>query len=175
MKIAFFGGSFDPPHIAHELIVKKALEKLDVDKLIVMPSFLNPFKTRSVATPAMRLKWMRKIFKGADRVVVDDFESTRGKPTPSIESIRYLKEKLHPSHIYLIIGADNLPKLSKWDSFDALSREVEFVIATRDAIAIDKKYKTLNIKEGISSSRIRDESYFDEVPASIRDEVSKIY
>lgn len=175
MNIAFFGGSFDPPHIAHELIVKKALKKLDIDKLIVMPSFLNPFKIRSVATPEMRLGWMKEVFKGMDKVIVDDFESRQGKPTPSFESILYLKKKFNPSHIYLIIGADNLPKLHRWDRYDELAREVEFVIATRGDIKIDKKYKILNLKEDISSTKIRDESYFDEVPASIRDEVGKIY
>ncbi len=38
MKIALFGGSFDPPHKGHDAIVKEALAKLDIDKLIIMPT-----------------------------------------------------------------------------------------------------------------------------------------
>ena len=44
MKIAIFGGSFDPIHIAHKKIVETALKELDIDKLIIVPTYLNPFK-----------------------------------------------------------------------------------------------------------------------------------
>ena len=44
MRIAVFGGSFDPIHIAHVAIVKNALNSLNIDKLIVVPTYLNPFK-----------------------------------------------------------------------------------------------------------------------------------
>lgn len=44
MRVAIFGGSFDPPHIGHEKIIQKALEKLDIDVLFVVPTYLNPFK-----------------------------------------------------------------------------------------------------------------------------------
>lgn len=44
MKIALFGGSFDPPHNGHNSVVLEALEKLDIDKLIIMPTYINPFK-----------------------------------------------------------------------------------------------------------------------------------
>ncbi|HHE07967.1 MAG TPA: ribosome silencing factor RsfS, partial [Chlorobaculum parvum] len=46
MKVAIFGGSFDPPHMGHQGIVQRAVEVLDIDKLIVLPAFLNPFKRR---------------------------------------------------------------------------------------------------------------------------------
>jgi len=44
LNIAIFGGSFDPPHTGHELIVQKALEILDIDKLLVVTTYLSPFK-----------------------------------------------------------------------------------------------------------------------------------
>ena len=50
--VAIFGGSFDPPHKGHQRIVEKATEVLDIDKLIVVPAYLNPFKTSSLANAA---------------------------------------------------------------------------------------------------------------------------
>ena len=44
MRVAIFGGSFDPPHIGHEEIIKQSLAKLDIEALFVVPTFLNPFK-----------------------------------------------------------------------------------------------------------------------------------
>jgi nicotinate-nucleotide adenylyltransferase len=60
-SIALFGGSFDPPHIGHEAIVK-ALMKLDeIDKIIIMPTYLNPFKTEFFAPADLRVKWLKKL------------------------------------------------------------------------------------------------------------------
>ena len=42
MRIAIFGGSFDPIHVAHVTVVKEALNKLDIDTVIVVPTYLNP-------------------------------------------------------------------------------------------------------------------------------------
>lgn len=54
MNIALFGGSFDPPHKGHEAIIKEALKKLDIDKLIIMPTFINPFKQNFSADEKQR-------------------------------------------------------------------------------------------------------------------------
>lgn len=53
MKIALFGGSFDPPHQGHESVIKEALNTLEIDKLIIMPAFISPFK-ESVSVPAQK-------------------------------------------------------------------------------------------------------------------------
>ena len=44
--IALFGGSFDPPHIGHEAVVKALKDFKEIDKIIIMPTFLNPFKSK---------------------------------------------------------------------------------------------------------------------------------
>ena len=61
MKLALFGGSFDPVHLGHDSIVKMALSGLDIDKLIIMPTFISPFKSEFSAPPELRLKWIREI------------------------------------------------------------------------------------------------------------------
>ncbi|DAB35050.1 MAG TPA: nicotinate-nicotinamide nucleotide adenylyltransferase, partial [Sulfurospirillum sp. UBA12182] len=55
MKIAIFGGSFDPPHKGHESIVNEALKTLDIETLFVVPTYLNPFKDSFVADERTRL------------------------------------------------------------------------------------------------------------------------
>jgi nicotinate-nucleotide adenylyltransferase len=50
IKVAIFGGSFDPPHKGHQNIVQRALETLEIDKLIILPAYLNPFKQNSLAS-----------------------------------------------------------------------------------------------------------------------------
>ena len=70
MRIAIFGGSFDPLHIAHVAIVHSALNKLDIDKLIVVPTYLNPFKNSFYLDPATRLILLQKVFNKIKNVEI---------------------------------------------------------------------------------------------------------
>ena len=155
-KVAVFGGSFDPPHIGHETIVNQAIKILDIDKIIIVPTFLNPFKNKSHLNSKKRLSLIKEIFKNNSKVIICDFEVNEKRQVPTIQTIEHLQEKYSLEKIYLIIGADNLEKLHLWNSFEKLEQEVEFVVATRDNIKIDSKYKILDVKCDISSTKIRE-------------------
>ncbi len=74
MKIALFGGSFDPPHKGHDAIIKEALAKLDIDKLIIVPTFINPFKKGFFADEKQRFAWVNKLWGNLEKVEICDFE-----------------------------------------------------------------------------------------------------
>lgn len=151
--IALFGGSFDPPHIAHELIVKEALKINDVEKVVIMPTFLNPFKTTSFAPALLRLKWLKSIFHSYKNVEISSFEVEKEEKTPTITTVEHLLNEY--SKIYLIIGADNLKSLDKWYRYEDLKKLVTFVIASRDNIDVAKSFIQLDIAEEISSTQLR--------------------
>ncbi|TKX30326.1 ribosome silencing factor RsfS [Campylobacter sp. MIT 12-5580] len=175
MKIAFFGGSFDPPHLGHDAVVKAALNTLDIDKLIIMPTFINPFKQGFVASKEQRFLWAKKLWGNLEKVEICDFEIKQERPVPSIESVLYLQKRFKPSKIYLIIGADHLASLHSWHEFDTLNKMVEFVVASRLKITIPKEFKKLDIDFDIASSFIRDTLDVSEVCESIKDEVKEYY
>jgi len=158
MNLALFGGSFDPFHKGHMAIIKEALSRLKLDKLIIMPTYLNPFKSSSYFTPSQRYKELKKLVLD-ERVVISDYEITKGRATTTIESVEHLIALYNLSKIYLIIGADNLELLHTWERYNDLKTFVEFVIASRDNIKIPQQYKILNINEDISSSQIKTEMY----------------
>ncbi len=93
MKIALFGGSFDPPHAGHDAAVKAILSALKPDLLVIMPSFLNPFKKSFSAPPQLRLRWCRALWSGAPSVEVSDYEISQNVPVPTIQSVKFLLEK----------------------------------------------------------------------------------
>lgn len=173
MQLAIFGGSFDPVHIAHVKIVEQALKKLEIDKIVVVPTFLNPFKTDYHLEPNTRYELLKKIFLKNKKVEVCDFEIKQNEAVPSIKTVKYLKNLYKPSKIYLIIGADNLKSLEKWYKFEELNSLVEFVIATRDGYIDDKldSYKVLNINIDISSSKLREEFDLNFIPYQIKDDI----
>lgn len=175
MKIAVFGGSFDPPHIGHVTIVKKALEHLDIDLLIIVPTYLNPFKKRFAAPPNLRLLWLKKIFAPYTRVAISDFEIRQNRATYAIETIEYLKRRYAPSKIYYLIGSDNLPSLHKWHNYQKLKKEVEFVVFTRRGYKVRGNYKVLHIDVPISSTELRAHPKQRFLPKIIAREIMRFY
>ena len=93
MKIALFGGSFDPPHAGHDAAVKAILSALKPDLLVIMPSFLNPFKKNFSAPPQLRLRWCRALWSDTPRIKVSDYEISQNRSVPTIQSVKFLLEK----------------------------------------------------------------------------------
>lgn len=93
MKIALFGGSFDPPHAGHDAAVRAILSSLKPDLLVIMPSFLNPFKKSFSAPPQLRLRWCRALWSDAPHVKVSDYEISQNCSVPTIQSVKFLLEK----------------------------------------------------------------------------------
>ena len=172
--VAIFGGSFDPPHKAHQNIVKLALQKLDIEYLLVVPTYLNPFKDRWHTPPQKRLEWCKTIFSDT-KVLVDDYEIKEQKSVPTYQSINYFNQKY--SVRYLIIGSDNVAKLTKWYNFRWLNEHIIWVIFTRDGHSIDtthlREYIIIPMDIPISSTDIRDKHIVDMVDDSIKSSVIK--
>lgn len=173
MQIAIFGGSFDPIHIAHEAIVKETLKTLDIDKLIVVPTYLNPFKHSFYLEPKTRFNLLQKVFDKFEKVEVSDYEINQKKTSYSINTVNYLKKLYNPTKIYLIIGEDNLESLENWYQIDELKKIVEFVIASRKGFKINnaEKFISLNIDIDISSTLLRNKIDFDYIPEEIKDDI----
>ncbi len=174
--IAIFGGSFDPPHKGHQRIVEKAIEKLQIDQLFVVPAYLNPFKTSSLADASTRLAWCHTLFDPIERVKVDDYEIKEGKSTVTSQSVKHFNQRYHVK--YLIIGSDNLSTLTKWHEFEWLNETVTWVIATRDDHHLDtgalNKWELLPIEAPMSSTQIREEKDLQFIDEKIRESVKHI-
>jgi len=176
VKIAIFGGSFDPPHIGHQEIVKRAVDMLDIDKLLVVPAFLNPFKSSTLASPELRLEWCHTIFDPIDGVEICDYEISMGRAVYSSETIEYLSRLYRVE--YIIIGADNINSIDRWHRFDWIDSQVTWVIARRSDFEIDRDILThsivLDIDEDISSTVIRERRDISVVDDKIKLEVKNL-
>ena len=172
MKKAIFGGSFDPPHIGHLEVIQQAMISLDIDELIVVPAFLNPFKSKSYAPAQLRLKWLRSMTEKMNSVRVSSYEIDQNRAVASIETVKHFKNS---DDIYVIIGADNLKGLSSWKDFKELDEMVTWVVATRDNIEIPSGYISLDVNQNISATQLREqiqEAYLDK---SIAKEILDFY
>ena len=118
MKIALFGGSFDPPHAGHDAAVRAILSALKPDLLVIMPSFLNPFKKSFSAPPQLRLRWCRALWSDAPHVEVSDYEISQNRSVPTIQSVKFLLEKYDGNGK---IAAETAAAASETQSADKIS------------------------------------------------------
>jgi len=172
--VAIFGGSFDPPHIGHVQIVQEALKKLPITKLYIVPTYLNPFKTKFHVDAKIRFEWLKKLFT-CKEIEILDYEINQERAVPTIETVKYLFSKQNFKKIYLIIGADNYANISKWNKYEELKELVEFVVATRDAEHLPKDLKKLSINVNISSSKLREKMDITFIPKIIENDIKMYY
>ncbi len=179
MDIAVFGGSFDPPHIGHEKIVQLALTELPIDRLFVVPTFLNPFKENFHLEPSERFELLKDLFEENKKVEIYDYEIKQKKKTPTFETISFLKASYNIEKIYLIIGADNLKNIHLWYNFLELKKFVSIVVVTRDGIVLendsllDLRYLYLDVK--VSSTNLRENMNLDLIPTKLREKVRELW
>src|SRR3954469_10449215 len=131
LRVALFGGSFNPPHVAHQLAALYVLETAPVDALWFVPAFehafgkpLVPFEDRlamcELATAAL----------GA-RVRVSDVERAIGGRSLTLRTVRRLTA-LHPEHAFsLVIGSDLQADVSSWYRAEELVRAIPFIVVDR--------------------------------------------
>ncbi len=171
--VALYGGSFDPPHTGHYKIVDALTQLEYIDKVVVMPTYLNPFKSSYCASPQLRLQWLRSLFASYKNVEVSSFEIDLNREVPTIETVEHLKTMY--SKIYLVIGADNVNSLHNWHNYEALKKLVSFIVVTRENFSIPKEFITLKVQEDVSSSQLRQNMQSEKIPKTLAKEISKFY
>lgn len=178
MDVAIFGGSFDPFHIGHEKIVSLALNELKISKLFIVPTYLNPFKNSSFLNANTRLELIQEIYEDTQNIKIIDYEVNKEKKIPTIQSVKYLKNKFDLKTIYLIIGADNLKDIHLWYNFENLKQLVKFVIISRDKIMLKNDNINaiyLNFDENISSTSLRKNMELKFIPKKIQQKVKELW
>ena len=152
------------------------MKHLDIDKLLIIPTYLNPFKTSACADSQTRLRWMRTLTQKYKKVEVLDIESSKQEPTPTYETLMELKLRYNfTQKPYLIIGADNLESLHKWHKYDLLKQEVTFVVASRKNFKQEHPYLTLDVQCDVSSTNLRLKPNNEDLPAQLADEIMDFY
>ncbi len=130
MTIGIYGGSFNPVHFGHVNVARQAIEELALDRLVVIPANVSPFKTDGAETAAEfpwdRLEMVRNAFRKMEKVVVDERELNRGGVSFAIDTAREIAAENPGAKLYFIIGEDSVEGLPRWKDYEELRKIVEF-------------------------------------------------
>lgn len=124
MKIGFMGGTFSPPHKGHYRSALYFAKELSLDKLIIIPTFVSPFKTEcdKTASDTDRLEMSRLCFRGLDKVICDveisDMEIAKKQTSYTVETIKQLKGDYPNDELFMYVGSDMFLSLERWKDFE---------------------------------------------------------
>lgn len=160
MKIALFGGSFNPIHNKHVELVDTVLEKGIVDNVWVVPCGNHAFKN-GLALAQNRIDMINLALSGRDNVRVERYEVERPGVSYAYDTFTGLK-RMYPNRDFMfLIGSDILKEIERWHEFEKLRKEAKFVIFHRTGYSIPNK--GLNVvstfeenPSDLSSSKIRE-------------------
>ncbi len=169
MKYGIFGGAFDPPHVEHIEMARRACAELGLDRLYVVVTYIPPHKSGATADFKHRLEMARIAFKDNPKVIVTDIEEHLSD-SYSTTVVAAIKECAPDAEWYFVMGGDSVEKMLTWHQPERLSSMVKFALIKRGGYAtfddslralertIDLDYVIMDyVGEEVSSSVVQGE------------------
>ena len=133
MRVALFGGTFDPVHLGHIAVARVAAEKFKLNQVYFVPADLPPHKQKRKLTDFQHRFAMLALATIDDkRFVPSLLDAHTGQPNYSIDTVRRLKKELKTlDKLYFLIGMDAFKEIATWRQPEELLAECEFIVAAR--------------------------------------------
>ena len=130
-RLGMFGGSFDPPHIAHLALALHAIAQFHLNELRIIPTGDAWHKSRHLTASPHRLAMTRLAFAEVPHTVVDPREIDRSGATYTIDTLHELHAEEPDAQLFLFIGADQAHAFKTWHRWQDISGLATVVVAER--------------------------------------------
>jgi len=158
-RIALFGGSFNPPHVAHQMSALYVLETQPVDQLWIVPTYVHPFQ-KQLASFEDRVAMCNLMAAPlGERVVVSKIEEELAqrpgfRASRTHDLVHYLVEQ--GLEVRLVIGSDIMSETSKWYRWSDLVNKAPLIILAREGFEAPPGSTVTGVTmPAISSTQIR--------------------
>jgi nicotinate-nucleotide adenylyltransferase len=142
MRIAFFGGTFDPPHRGHIAIAKAAIARLDLDQVLVAPVATHPLKGGTGhSSYEDRLAMVRLAVADEPGLIASDVDAPLpgGEPNYTFATLQRLRSRLPPADVlFCLLGADSFLTLKQWHQCAQLLLFCDFIVAGRPGFSLEQ-------------------------------------
>jgi len=165
VKLALFGGSFDPPHLGHLAFARFALDALAPDRLLWLPAGRQWQKPDQVmAAGVHRVQMLKRLTADEPRFVVDDRELHRRGPSFTADTLGEFKRQSPDAELMFLIGQDQYARLPTWYRAETVAALATLVVVPRAGEAVvtppgmpPHRLQVLDLPDNpISSTAVRD-------------------
>jgi nicotinate-nucleotide adenylyltransferase len=147
-RIAFFGGSFDPPHRGHLAIATAAADIFALDQVLFAPAGRQPFKEKFPATEFLHRYTMTALATQADPRFVPSLldaphhdGTDQPRPNYTVETLRHLRASLEaeaePTALFTLLGADSWLDIGHWFQAPRLLALSDWIVAARPGFSLE--------------------------------------
>ena len=146
MTLGVFGGSFNPPHLAHLIVAERVRDQMELDTVLWIPAHIPPHKQfdPELASPAHRLAMVRLATQGNPGFEVSDIELRRPGPSYTVHTLMQLHEAFPNTRLFLILGGDSFEQLPSWYQPERILELASLVVYHRpgaDFSHVPEKFK----------------------------------
>ena len=118
MKIGLYGGTFDPIHVGHLIVIENVINQMELDRVIILPSSNPPHKKHKDKTDAdIRVEMVGEAIKDNKKIILSTLESTHKTVRYTHQTLEYFTENLKNHEIYYIMGEDSFMTIDTWRNY----------------------------------------------------------
>lgn len=129
--IAIFGGSFDPIHFGHINPVIYAAKLLDIPQVLLMPAYLSPHKTATIANVQQRLAMVELVCQEYPLFKIEPRELLKKSSTYTVDTLQEIRKENPHRQCYFFMGMDSLLNFTKWHKYQEILTFCQLIVCTR--------------------------------------------
>lgn len=177
-RIAYFGGSFDPPHLGHLAVAESVIKQGLADEVWMAPAWIPPHKARRLSSFEQRLAMVALAVAGVEEVKSCGVEGElQLNPSYSLSVLGELETMFPDCEFRLLIGGDMLSSLHTWHRASELVARYEIIVYPRrdEAVSCEllQEHWSKPIAEKLSSKVLHNLPFFDISSTNIREKLAK--
>ena len=121
MRIGLYGGTFDPIHLGHLIVIENAINEMNLDRVIILPSSNPPHKKHKDKTKAdIRVEMVAEAIKDNPNIILSTYESSNGIVRYTHETLDYFTENMKDHDIFYIMGEDSFMTIDTWRNHEKI-------------------------------------------------------
>jgi len=134
-RLGVYGGAFDPPHLAHRALAQAAVEQLELDSLLILPTGQAWHKSRVLTDASHRLAMARLAFQTCPQTIVEEMEISRAGPSYTVQTLTELQARHPQATFYLLVGKDQAASFSQWHQWARILEIAQLVVVERPMLS----------------------------------------
>ena len=134
MRIAIYGGSFNPPHVGHVQAARSAYGQLRPDRFLIIPTNIPPHKEleENSPSPELRLEFARLAFADIPGAEISDMEIRREGKSYTADTVAALREKYPEDELCIVMGTDMFLSFKTWFRWEYLTQQCTLAVLSRE-------------------------------------------